>query len=127
LLEAARALEQSTAGPAADPEWRVEVDQRLSELAAAIAEHIDETEGPDGLLEEILGVAPRLANAISRLRAEHDDLGARVVELRDRLASDARVDEMRGDILSLLMALSHHRQRGSDLVYEAYKIDIGGG
>ena len=24
-------------------------------------------------------------------------------------------------------ALAHHRQRGADLVYEAYDVDIGGG
>jgi hypothetical protein len=36
------------------------------------------------------------------------------------------VDRVRGLGTALLGRLLRHRQRGSDLVYEAYQIDIGG-
>ena len=34
---------------------------------------------------------------------------------------------MRAELTALLVALARHRQRGADLVYEAYAVDIGGG
>jgi hypothetical protein len=34
---------------------------------------------------------------------------------------------MRTDLTALLVALAKHRQRGADLIYEAYDVDIGGG
>jgi hypothetical protein len=42
-----------------------------------------------------------------------------------RLGS-AGPDDMRGWGSNLLRDLSRHRQRGADLVYEAYATDIGG-
>ena len=37
------------------------------------------------------------------------------------------VERLRSVLTSLLVALARHRQRGADLVYEAYAVDIGGG
>jgi hypothetical protein len=36
-------------------------------------------------------------------------------------------ERKRADLTTLLVALARHRQRGADLVYEAYDVDIGGG
>ena len=36
------------------------------------------------------------------------------------------VEAMRDRLLALLGTLARHRQRGADLVYEAYAVDIGG-
>jgi hypothetical protein len=36
------------------------------------------------------------------------------------------VDAVRDLGMALLASLVRHRQRGSDLVYEAYAVDIGG-
>ena len=36
-------------------------------------------------------------------------------------------ERIRGVLTSVLVALVRHRQRGADLVYEAYAVDIGGG
>ena len=37
------------------------------------------------------------------------------------------VDALRADLTEMLCALAHHRQRGSDLIWAAYDVDIGGG
>jgi hypothetical protein len=41
--------------------------------------------------------------------------------------SEDAVDAIRAEVLELLLAVSRHRQRGADLVYEGYNVDIGGG
>jgi len=45
----------------------------------------------------------------------------------DEIAYDAWADEIRAELTTLLVALARHRQRGADLVYEAYDVDLGGG
>ena len=40
---------------------------------------------------------------------------------------DGWVDDLRTELTALLAALAKHRQRGADLVYEAFDVDIGGG
>ncbi|MDQ1458785.1 MAG: hypothetical protein QOI08_269, partial [Actinomycetota bacterium] len=39
----------------------------------------------------------------------------------------AFADELRVELTALLAALARHRQRGADLVFEAYAVDLGGG
>ena len=36
-------------------------------------------------------------------------------------------EDLRVELTALLAALARHRQRGADLVYEAYAVDLGGG
>jgi hypothetical protein len=54
-----------------------------------------------------------------------------LLEVEDKLAPDPEDAEwserLRSVLTSLLVALARHRQRGADLVYEAYAVDIGGG
>ena len=47
-----------------------------------------------------------------------------------KLEDDAYVgwaEDLRVELTALLAALARHRQRGADLVYEAYAVDLGGG
>ncbi len=39
----------------------------------------------------------------------------------------AWAEELRVELTALLAALARHRQRGADLIYEAYAVDLGGG
>ena len=124
------ALELALAGPAPSGpvRWAERVHVALVELSADFREHIDLTEGHEGLYVDILATAPRLSGAIARLTQEHvqisdlvDDLLARVPRLES-----ADVDQVRALGTTLLGMLAGHRQRGSDLVYEAYEFDVGG-
>src|SRR5439155_21220500 len=125
LLDAIHAFESALAVPSADPDWRVGVTTRLAALRAAFVEHIVVTEGPDGLYAELLHTAPRLARAVGRLVREHTHIESAVDALMVRLAT-AGADGLRACASDLLRELSRHRQRGADLVYEAYATDIGG-
>jgi hypothetical protein len=94
-----------------------------------------ETEAPGAFLDELVGEAPRLSTPASRLRREHSEILATITRAEKRLLTppaddhdyDRWVDEMRTDLTALLVALAKHRQRGADLIYQAYAVDIGGG
>jgi hypothetical protein len=129
LVDVERAISSPAAGRLET--WTGDVVKRLSILLDSIDEHVEVTERPEGLYEEILHRAPRLSSAVDRLRAEHPALRTRTAELIERLHSSAigrgwPLDEARDDAQRLLGKIVKHRQRGADLVWEAYNLDIGG-
>lgn len=131
LRESMSALELALAGPATGRTgvWAERVYVALVELSADFREHIDITEGHDGLYSGVLTTAPRLTNAVAGLAREHGQIKATVDQLLTRLSqwtTNEDVDGTRDLGTTLLSKLSRHRQRGADLVYEAYQTDIGG-
>jgi hypothetical protein len=129
LVEVERAISSPAAGRL--DTWTVDVVKRLGILLDAIDEHIEVTERPQGLYEEILDRAPRLSQQVDRLRTEHPSLRTGSAELIERLHSTAigpdwPLDEARDDVQRLLGKIVKHRQLGADLVWEAYNLDIGG-
>jgi hypothetical protein len=127
LLQSIHLFERALAVPAGDPTWHERVSNRLAALRVAVTEHVVVTEGPDGLYGELLDYAPRLCRSVDILVREHAALVAAVDALDSRLDEPAvAVEQVRGWASDLLRELSRHRQRGADLVYEAYQTDIGG-
>ena len=131
LRESMSALEDALAAPAVGDRdrWAQRVHVAAVELAGDLRQHVDITEAPDGLHREILTASPRLSGAVATLTREHvlirgqlDSLLARVGPVE--VIPD--VDRVRDLGTALLGRLVRHRQRGSDLVYEAYEFDIGG-
>lgn len=53
-----------------------------------------------------------------------DELGC--AQARDDGIARADLAAHRDEITTLIHRLVKHRQRGSDLIYEAYEVDIGG-
>jgi hypothetical protein len=126
------ALESALAAPAAERSviWGELVHQALVDLADDFVDHIEVTEGPDGLHQAILTGAVRLANAVNALAAEHVVITTEIAALvrqTEPPVTATDVDPTREGATSLLAALVRHRQRGADLIYEAYDTDIGGG
>ena len=127
LLRDIHLFEQAIAAPVADPGWRQRVGARLGGLHTAFAEHVVVTEGPNGLYTELLDHAPRLARGVHVLIREHGAVAAALSALQRRVElPEATAEEVRGWASDLLRELSRHRQRGADLVYQAYQTDIGG-
>jgi seryl-tRNA synthetase len=133
MLDAAAGLEFAISSPVGrGVAWREHVDGELHRLRDALEEHTREVEGPDGLLGDIVRQAPRLSNAVERMKVEHVDMHeemSRILHELARLPDDdieKATDEIRESVLALLGKLSRHRQRGADLVYRAYDVDIGG-
>ena len=129
LRESMGAVEHALAAPGLEAGWAERVHVALVELSGDFGTHLDVTEGPDGLYRELLKTAPRLSGAVSRLTLEHTV----IKDLLDYLISEVGepdlttdVDRVRERGTALLVRLVRHRQRGSDLIYEAYTADIGG-
>ncbi|MFB9239771.1 hypothetical protein ACFFWC_30300 [Plantactinospora siamensis] len=127
LLADMQGVERALAVPAGDPRWRQRVAARVGALGRAFGEHMVMTEGHDGLYAELLDHAPRLTRGVHVLIREHAVVLDSITALRARLDHpETTIDQIRCWGGDLLRELSRHRQRGADLVYQAYQIDIGG-
>ena len=73
LRESMSALEDALAAPATADQvrWAERVHAALVELSGDFREHIDITEGPDGLYRDLLKTSPRLSDAVASLTHEH--------------------------------------------------------
>jgi hypothetical protein len=130
LREAMAALESAVAGPSFSEGWLDGVEHSLDELRKALEAHIEEVEGPDGLLTETIQSAPRLAAEAETLRKHHGVLLKSLGQVQTLAMSTENdpthdPDPLRRGVVSLLGRLTLHRQRGADLVFEAYNVDIG--
>ncbi|MBT8214101.1 MAG: hypothetical protein KJP12_02675 [Acidimicrobiia bacterium] len=131
LYDAMVAVEHAAQRPAKTDAWHEELVAALQRVAAAFKAHVVATEDPDGIIAQIVTDAPRLANEAERLGAEHPVLEDRISNVAAKVKAagipdKVRVIELREDILGLLGALSLHRSAGSDFVWDAYAVDIGG-
>jgi hypothetical protein len=132
LRESMGHLEYALAAPAVGRAviWGERVHTAMVELADDFAEHVEVTEGPDGLHQAILTGDLRLANAVNALAVEHTEIAAQITALvaaTDAPVTESDVDTTLEQATGLLARLVRHRQRGADLIYEAYDTDIGGG
>jgi len=132
LREALDGLERALAAPAAGRAviWGEAVHASAIEIADDFSAHVEVTEGPGGLHQSILAGDLRLANAVSALTTEHEQIAAEIAALVAESAAPVGaddVDDLRERGTTLLGRVVRHRQRGADLIYEAYATDIGGG
>jgi hypothetical protein len=124
-------LEEAIARPAGQDasKWSAATAVRCQTLIEAFRYHVEQSEGPGGLLPEIVATAPRLARAVDQVKQEHRNLLVEMGRLHAAAGSGGLgdVEAVRRKALDLLQALAAHRQRGSDLIYEAYLVDVEGG
>ncbi|MGF1596772.1 MAG: hypothetical protein ACFCVK_07540 [Acidimicrobiales bacterium] len=132
LYQALVGLEDALSTPIGDgARWRLRVSMAVDHAVNRVEEHIVASEAADGVLAEVLADVPRLAKRARRLRTDHDELEKEVHALRiliDDLDDEdvtERGNDIRTQALEFLGHLALHRQRGADLVYEAYQVDIG--
>ncbi|MGQ0434230.1 MAG: hypothetical protein ACT452_17730 [Microthrixaceae bacterium] len=132
LYEAVLALERALTVPAGGraASWQERARGPVADLRTALENHVEATEGPGGLFEEIMAREPRLAHAIERLRAEHRPFLDAVDETAARIESpgdEAVVEQVRTHLLDVVHRIFVHRHRGAELVYDAYNVDLSAG
>jgi hypothetical protein len=124
-----RALE--AASPGREHAWLHRVSDALGVLREDFTEHVDMNEAPEGIHAEMLHVQPRLASRVRRLAEDHvvisDRIDAAMALVSRGESEDVRtqVAEVRDACTQVVALITRHRQRSSDLVYEAYNTDIG--
>lgn len=128
LDQVERALAAAAGAPQA---WQENVTDALERLRTTWHDHIAKTEADDGLFAQILRDEPRMDAPIKRLQLEHDELSAQTEKLLARCQESAldadEVEVLRTEVLDLLGQAARHRQHGSDLIYEAYQVDVSVG
>jgi hypothetical protein len=132
LRETLNLLEAALAAPARGREmvWGEAVHAALVMIADDFGAHVEVTEGPGGLHQAILAGDIRLANAVDALTDEHGQIAEEVAGLVADSQAPVTAEgmgELREQATRLLGHLVRHRQRGADLIYEAYATDVGGG
>lgn len=139
LLQAVVGLEDALAGPIGDQErWRLRVAMAVDHAVARISEHVAQTDGPGNILDEILRIAPRLERRVKQMKVDHEvleksahQLALAVAELstaedeKDPQLRKDRAIAVRNQAVDVMGHIARHRQRGADLIYEAYQVDLG--
>ncbi len=126
-------LETAAQAPVGSGDWRGAMRLALLRLGSAFDAHVVVAEGEDGIIGTVVDDVPRLTPAADRLRDEHraiqGGINAAVAEVQAIGAPTGReeADVVRESVLQLFVDLSRHRRHGSDLIWEAYDVDIGGG
>lgn len=112
--------------------WLRESNHALRLLRQDIEEHISTTESAAGIHQEIISLEPRLVSRVARLTTDHEVLLDRTATMAVLFITalttpmDICVAALRDEGKVVVDLLTRHRQRGADLVYEAYAFDIGG-
>jgi hypothetical protein len=127
-------LEVAISSPAAGriPEWTELVTKEMIGVRDAFEQHVMVTEKPGGLYEEIITRAPRLDGTVRRLKDEHPDIAEKTAQMVQRLelatigGPEWPLEDARDDLQRFIGTVIRHRQKGADLVWEAYNVDIGG-
>jgi septal ring factor EnvC (AmiA/AmiB activator) len=127
LQEAVSSVEIAASSPIGGPNWRSNLQTELESLRIALEQHVEEVEGAEGLLAQLRDDAPRLINKINRVRDEHPELTQQVADAIASAKGSSGAEDLRSQVLAVLVSIVRHRQRGADLVYEGYHVDIGGG
>ena len=125
LRSAMVGLEAAVSAPAAGDDWGAGVSRALTRLRTAFDSHVEVTESGDGVFEQVVEAAPRLANEVKRLHADHEAIAVGLAAVDGALASGA--ESVRDATLDLLGLLARHRHRGADLLHEAFCVDISAG
>ncbi len=125
LRQALVELEDVLSRPSGDHEaWNEHVRDGVERMHTTLQHHVRETESEGGMLAQLEEDAPWLEGRVDQLRREHDQLLAATDALLEhcRVAHDA--EDIREETLELLRAISRHRHQGTDLLYDAYMVDI---
>jgi hypothetical protein len=120
---AVRGLARTMETPPAEPNWTSKIVAGVAALREEMRAHVRDTEGPGGAYAKVLRDAPRLAPGIQALVDDHRAILAELESTPPAALVD--VDRLRAWVEDIVNDVSSHRQRGANLLYEAYLTDLG--
>jgi hypothetical protein len=113
-------LHAGSAAPGREQEWLASIHGALEILRGALSEQADNSLGADSLLSTIGTEQPHMCPKIDQLRRRYQAVSQQIDELNAELRAVAELD-------AIATELRYQRARESDLVYEAYSLDLGEG
>jgi len=125
LYKALMRVEQALASSSKRAGWPADVAAALADLRQRFDVHIDVTEREGGAYDQILEAAPRLTHAVQAMQAEHAEISDAIDDALGAMQGTPDPGDVRESLTHLLTSLVRHRQRGADLLYEAYEVDVG--
>jgi hypothetical protein len=125
-------LHAGSAGPGRQKEWLAGIRAALETLRSALGEQADNSVGADSLLSTIRTEQPHLCPKIDQLRRRYQAISEQIGQLNAELHSVAEpeavdIADIRQTLDLIATELRYQRARESDLVYEAYSLDLGEG
>jgi hypothetical protein len=128
MLDVMRQLEDGLAAASTTRErrWVERVYDALLELQDVLKETRQSAHADGSLLDRLVDEYPRLHGRAQRLRAEYDKLQQLIQTLVQSIDSD-NVDTVRQQLGSLLTKLRTVQAQETELIFEAFHVDIGVG
>lgn len=115
-------------GPARPHEWRDDLLGVLDDLASSLHDQYERSASDEGLLSRVVEEAPHLQSSVDELRGREAALIEEIDDLRQTLADLTRtpdVEEIRTRIADMTAEVRELRAWETDIVYEAYAVDLG--
>jgi len=133
-LDALHLLETSAgdASPGREQDWATGVRAAVAELDTALTLQAHNAAPDASLLSAVERDEPRLRHRVQELRQRYQAIHRGVTTLRQQLDAITNLDhidvaDLRQQLQQLANELRYQRARETDLVYEAYAVDLGGG
>jgi hypothetical protein len=128
MLDVMRKLEAGLAAASTTRErrWVECVYDLLLEMQDVLKETRESADAKGSLLDRLVDEYPRLHGRAQRLRAEYDKLQQLVQTLVQSIESD-NVETVRQQLGSLLTKLRSVQAHETELIFEAFHVDIGVG
>jgi len=111
-------------------DWIAAVGGALAGLGSAWQEHVEFTEAPNGLFDELLDDSVEVAPDIDHLRRDHSTAVGAMTRANELLAGDSAGPDDTKLVQSLsgvAKLVEQHRRRGADLLYQVYSVDLSAG
>ena len=124
--DAISAVEMALAAAAGTGEiWRLHVTETMQALRQLIVDQVAAYEEPDGVFDDIVDRAPRLASRVTKIRERIEPLPGRLDDLLHMVAA-GDPDDVRDGAVLILADIVRARHKIADLVWDACSVDLGG-
>ena len=134
MIVAARELENvlSAASWHQKAFWKQRVRDALILLQTALKDSRELADAEGSLFSEVTRETPRLDSRVRCIREEYEDIERHVASLRSQLSQDSTaeerdVEDLRQRLRRLITSLQHVQAKETELLYEAFQVDIGHG
>jgi hypothetical protein len=111
-------------------EWVVAVGAAMAGLGAAWHEHVEFTEAPNGLFDELLDDSVEVAPDIDHLRRDHTVVASALTRAGELLGAESAGPgdtKLVQSLAGIAKLVEQHRRRGADLLYQVYSVDLSAG